>query len=77
MAYELPDLPYGIQDLAPHISAETLEYHHGKHHNAYVLKLNELLDNDSSKNFRVSGPSVLNLWPRDSRPFKWTSSKAQ
>jgi len=49
MTYELPDLPYGISDLAPHISAETLEFHHGKHHNAYVTKLNELLDGDSSK----------------------------
>lgn len=49
MAYELPELPYGISDLAPHISAETLEFHHGKHHNAYLTKLNELLDGDSSK----------------------------
>ncbi len=49
MSYELPNLPYGISDLAPHISAETLEFHHGKHHNAYLTKLNELLDGDSSK----------------------------
>jgi superoxide dismutase, Fe-Mn family len=49
MAYELPALPFGPNDLAPHISAETLEYHHGKHHAAYVGKLNELLDGDSSK----------------------------
>ena len=49
MAYELPSLPYGENDLAPHISAETLQYHYGKHHNAYVNKLNELLDGDSSK----------------------------
>lgn len=39
----LPDLPYAKDALAPHISAETLDYHHGKHHNAYVTKLNELL----------------------------------
>ncbi|MCB0977245.1 MAG: superoxide dismutase, partial [Acidimicrobiales bacterium] len=44
MAFELPALPYGLDDLAPHISAETLEYHHGKHHQAYVTKLNELVD---------------------------------
>jgi Fe-Mn family superoxide dismutase len=44
MAFELPALPYGLDDLAPHISAETLEYHHGKHHQAYVTKLNELID---------------------------------
>lgn len=39
----LPNLPYAKDALAPHISAETLEFHHGKHHNAYVTKLNELL----------------------------------
>ena len=44
MAFELPALPYGLDDLAPHISAETLEFHHGKHHQAYVTKLNELID---------------------------------
>ena len=44
MAFELPALPYGLDALAPHISAETLEYHHGKHHQAYVTKLNELID---------------------------------
>ena len=49
MAYELPNLPYGKDALAPHITAETLDFHHGKHHNAYVSKLNELLDGDSSK----------------------------
>lgn len=49
MTYELPDLPYAIDALAPAISAETLEFHHGKHHNAYVVKLNELLGGDSSK----------------------------
>ena len=43
MAFELPALPYDLDDLAPHISAETLEYHHGKHHQAYVTKLNELI----------------------------------
>jgi Fe-Mn family superoxide dismutase len=40
----LPDLPYAKDALAPHMSAETLEFHHGKHHNAYVSKGNELLD---------------------------------
>lgn len=39
----LPDLPYAKNALEPHISAETLEYHHDKHHAAYVNKLNELL----------------------------------
>lgn len=41
--FTLPKLPYEKTALEPHISAETLEYHHSKHHNAYVTKLNELL----------------------------------
>ena len=45
MAFELPKLPYDKHALAPYISAETLEYHHGKHHAAYVNKLNELVAN--------------------------------
>lgn len=43
MSFELPALPYDKNALAPTLSAETLEYHHGKHHNAYVVKLNELI----------------------------------
>ena len=44
MAFELPALPYAKDALVPHISAETLEFHHGKHHNAYVVKLNQLVE---------------------------------
>ena len=43
MAFELPALPYAINALEPHISQETLEYHHGKHHNTYVVNLNNLV----------------------------------
>jgi Fe-Mn family superoxide dismutase len=43
MAFELPALPYAQDALAPHMSAETLEFHHGKHHNAYVTALNALV----------------------------------
>src|SRR5690606_9288246 len=43
MAIELPPLPYDKGALAPHISAETLEFHYGKHHKAYVDKTNELI----------------------------------
>jgi len=43
MAFELPALPYAQDALAPHISAETLDFHHGKHHKAYVDKLNTLV----------------------------------
>ncbi|SRR5579871_4935905 len=45
MAFELPKLPYARNALAPYLSEETLEYHHGKHHAAYVAKLNELVAN--------------------------------
>ena len=44
MAFELPALPYEKNALEPHISAETLEYHYGKHHRTYVDKLNGLVD---------------------------------
>ena len=40
MSIELPELPYAIDALEPHVSANTLEFHHGKHHKAYVDKLN-------------------------------------
>jgi superoxide dismutase, Fe-Mn family len=42
MAFTLPPLPYALDALAPHLSKETLELHHGKHHQSYVTKLNEL-----------------------------------
>lgn len=43
MTFTLPQLPYALDALAPHISKETLEYHYGKHHNAYVTNLNKLI----------------------------------
>ena len=43
MSITLPKLPYAMDALAPHISAETLEFHYGKHHNAYVTNLNNLI----------------------------------
>lgn len=43
MEHQLPELPYAKDALAPHISAETLEYHYGKHHATYVSKLNAAL----------------------------------
>ncbi|MCB1646502.1 MAG: superoxide dismutase [Fe] [Pseudomonadales bacterium] len=44
MAFELPELPYAKDALAPHISEETLEFHYGKHHATYVTKLNGLVE---------------------------------
>lgn len=43
MAFELPALPYAQDSLAPYMSAETFEYHYGKHHKAYVDNLNKLI----------------------------------
>jgi hypothetical protein len=43
MAIELPPLPWDKNALAPHISAETIDYHYGKHHAAYVTKLNGMI----------------------------------
>jgi Fe-Mn family superoxide dismutase len=43
MAFELPPLPYSLDALAPTMSQETLEYHYGKHHQAYVTNLNNLI----------------------------------
>ncbi|MCF6325003.1 MAG: superoxide dismutase [Fe] [Gammaproteobacteria bacterium] len=43
MAHTLPELPYAMTALEPHISSETLEYHYGKHHQTYVTNLNNLI----------------------------------
>jgi Fe-Mn family superoxide dismutase len=43
MIHRLPDLPYALRALEPHMSKKTLELHHGKHHAAYVAKLNKLI----------------------------------
>ena len=43
MAFELPPLPYAPDALAPHMSAQTLGFHHGKHHQTYVTNLNNLI----------------------------------
>lgn len=44
MSFELPELPYKKSDLEPFISKETLEFHHGKHHQTYVTNLNKLIE---------------------------------
>lgn len=53
MSFELPALPYAQNALEPHISAETLEYHYGKHHNTYVVNLNNLI-----KDTELAGKSL-------------------
>lgn len=53
MTHELPDLPYAKDALAPHISAETLEYHHDKHHATYVANLNNLIPGTEYENMSL------------------------
>jgi Fe-Mn family superoxide dismutase len=82
MAFTLPALPYDKTALAPHISAETLEFHHGKHHNAYVTNLNKLLEGkpEASKSLEEvimsSDGGVFNnaaqIW---NHTFYWNSMK--
>lgn len=50
MEHTLPALPYAQDALAPHISAETLEFHYGKHHQAYVTNLNNLIKGTEFEN---------------------------
>ncbi|MBN2349406.1 MAG: superoxide dismutase [Bacteroidales bacterium] len=50
MAFELPKLPYGLDSLAPIISKQTLEFHYGKHHQAYVNNLNTLVPGTAFEN---------------------------
>ena len=53
MAHMLPELPYAKDALAPHITPETLNFHHGKHHNAYVNNLNTFLKGHALENVSV------------------------
>jgi Fe-Mn family superoxide dismutase len=82
MAFTLPDLPYAKDALAPHISAETLEFHHGKHHKAYVDNLNQLLDAkpEASKTLEEvalasEGPVFNNAAQVWNHTFYWNSMK--
>src|SRR5919202_2545320 len=54
MPFQLPDLPFGRDELAPHMSGETLEFHHGKHHKAYVDKTNALVGEKGLEGARLS-----------------------
>lgn len=53
MTHTLPELPFAKDALAPHMSAETLEFHHGKHHNAYVTNLNNLIPGTQFENMSL------------------------
>lgn len=53
MEHKLPELPYAKDALVPHISVETIEYHYGKHHNAYVSNLNRLIQGTEFENMSL------------------------
>ena len=50
MEHKLPELPYALDALAPHLSKETLEFHYGKHHQTYVTNLNNLIKGTEFEN---------------------------
>jgi superoxide dismutase, Fe-Mn family len=82
MEHTLPALPYAKTALAPHISEETLEFHYGKHHNAYVTNLNNLIKGTEFENaslediIKKSSGGVYNnsaqVW---NHTFFWNSMK--
>ncbi|SVE64840.1 uncharacterized protein METZ01_LOCUS517694, partial [marine metagenome] len=57
MSHELPDLPYAHDALEPHIDTQTMEIHHGKHHAAYIAKLNAALEGHDD----LAGKSIEDL----------------
>ena len=80
MAFGLPALAYELDALAPHISKETLEFHYGKHHQAYVTNLNKLVEGTDKENssledvIKTSDGGVFNnaaqVW---NHSFYWNS----
>jgi Fe-Mn family superoxide dismutase len=83
MAFELPQLPYPMDGLAPYISKETLEFHHGKHHAAYVTNLNNLTKGGKFENAPLeqiikeagAGGIFNNAAQHFNHSFYWTSMK--
>ena len=82
MIHELPKLPYALNALAPYISEETLQYHYGKHHQAYVTKLNALVTNSEFTDFtledlilKANGAIFNNAAQVWNHTFYWNSMK--
>ena len=80
MAFELPALPYAKNELVPHISEETLEYHYGKHHQTYVTNLNNLIPGTEFDGLTLeeiivksSGPIFNNAAQVWNHTFYWNS----
>lgn len=84
MEHKLPPLPFPKDALAPHISAETLEYHYGKHHAAYVTNLNKLIAGTEFENLsledivkKASGGVFNNAAQDWNHTFYWNSLSPQ
>jgi len=84
MVHELPALPYAKNALEPHISAEPLEYHYGKHHQAYVTNLNNLIMGTEFENLSLedivlksSGGIFNNAAQVWNHTFYWNSLRPQ
>lgn len=82
MKHTLPPLPYAMDALAPHISQETLEFHYGKHHKAYVDKLNELQEGTEFAELalediikKANGPIYNNAAQIWNHTFFWNGMK--
>jgi len=80
MSFTLPDLPYPKDALAPHISEETLNFHHGAHHKTYVTNLNNLVKGTENENKTLeelikssSGPLFNNAAQTWNHTFYWHS----
>ena len=83
MSLQLPELPFAKDALAPHMSADTFDYHHGKPHNAYVVKGNELLAEagiDASdlvqlvhESAKIGGALFNNIGQHYNHSFFWNS----
>ena len=78
MAHTLPKLPYALDALEPHLSGETLEFHHGKHHAAYINKLNEAIKDTDYANKSLeeiitsaTGPVFNNAAQAWNHAFYW------
>ncbi len=84
MPFTLPELPYAMDALVPYISKETLEYHYGKHHNAYVTNLNKLTEGkpEAGKSLEAliktaKGPVFNNAAQVWNHTFYWNCLKPQ
>jgi len=85
MAFQLPNLPYALDALAPHISKETLEFHHGRHHAAYVNNLNNLIQGGRFEKMALEeiikeagqGPLFNNAAQHFNHSFQWNCFRPQ